>query len=351
MAPILCQSLSVIFCGSLLRKASMRYSQITKSSEMQHSRLSPEFVLNKYERIYGNMIAILDWIKKNEYLHKFEGFKLLDFLTFSWEYFAFGHKKGTIQDCYEAFASGSKVTCKYLAAGNQLSGNKAKMLNDLSKTYVEFATRGNSKIDSLIELGGGCGRNLIRGANELKGRFSEDVKFVNAEYSPQGRQISENLFEIYGMRKAAKAIEFDFNNSKKAVDSLMPYLENKNVAIYSASSLEQIPYISKSLFETLELFIKSSSSLTVSFCEPITWQLAGLMPRAITSNSHMMAKGIGLNRNLYAMVQDWIEFSEQGIYVDTVCPSIFYSNYHISGLKVRSCDKLLSYTWRPRLRN
>lgn len=321
---------------------------------MPKSKLNSEFVYRKYESIYDLMFQLLQFEEQHGFLSKSYEFELLDFLLFGWSYFTTtpivkGIRSFSVEDMLKDYQNNKEKMVKYLVNGCQHKCENLKTLhNDLSGSYIQFATGKNAQFDTLIELGGGCGNNLIRGFHELKESLNKkSCSIINAEFSAKGRELSCKLFEKYGMTDIAYALEFDHDNSEKNLESLKPYVQGKDTIIYTASSLEQIPVINKSFFETLEEIAGLASSLTISFCEPIAWQLAGMMPRSILNNSHEMTYYSGFNRNLYSSIQDWVDWSDREIFVHTICPSIFFNGYHISGIKVKSTDELKSFTWVP----
>ena len=307
-------------------------------------------VYDKYENIYGGMFSIFEAFEVRRRIPDSYSFELLDILLFGWNYMVSeagkGSKSASIATLYLAYQRNKEENVKYLLNGSQIKNeNFRSSCVDLSSSYMQFATNGDTGFDVLIELGGGCGHNLIRNFHELKDRLRENTHFINAEYSPTGRKLSDKLFEKYEMSENAFSIEFDYNDSGKSFESLESYIKGKDVIIYSASSLEQIPFIDKSLFETLERLASLSKTFTIAFCEPIAWQFPRMMPWPVLNNSQEMTYQIGLNQNLYSSVQDWVNWSDSGIFIHTVCPSIYFNGYHISGIKVQTCRDLKSFIW------
>lgn len=323
---------------------------------MSQFDLNAQDVYNKYETIYGGMLELFEAIEVRNRFTESYSLELLDLLLFGWNHMISESRKGvkasTIEDFYQAYQRNKEINIKYLLNGNQIkNGNFRSSCVDLSSSYIQFATCRGEGFDVLIELGGGCGHNLVRSFHELNNGLRENTHFINAEYSPKGRELSDKLFERYGMSEEAFSVEFDYNNSEKSIELLKPFIQGKDVIIYTASSLEQIPLVDKSFFEMLERLARLSKTFTISFCEPIAWQLTGTMPRYILNNSHEGSHRIGLNRNLYSSVLDWVDCSENGIFIHTICPSIFFNGYHISGIKVKSCNDLKSFTWTHASKN
>ena len=315
------------------------------------SKLNPTFVDDKYNYYY-ELIYFLYQSAINSRLIKKGDPESLDFALHCWSYIIYcvnnNVKKIKAGEAWDSYVNAKARKIQYLKRGfHPAEGNLNELYYDISQCVINFATQQNCSFDTLVELGGGSGHNLAK-ANMLFNQKTTNKKtYINAERSVKGLSLSKRIFSDFGM-KNAYSIPFDYYNSNDCIEALKPFVKDKNVIIYSAQSMEQIPNIERSFFETIEKLAAMSNSLSISFCEPIAWQLEGFLTDQIEKNSREMTDFTGLNRNLFAAVKEWLAWSEQGMVINAIEPSIYWNGFHVSGINIKKLPQGRSYLWEKR---
>ena len=315
------------------------------------SKLTPDFVGNKYNNIYDSINVLYQSAIIDGLLNKGDP-ESLDFALHCWSYIMYCLQNKIVKvkasEAWKSYEIAKKKNIQYLKRGFQpVEGNLNQMYFDISKSVIDFATQKDLSFDTLIELGGGSGHNLVK-AQQLFGEMGYQNKtFVNAERSIKGLSLSERIFADFGM-KNAYSIPFDYYNSSESIESFRPFVVDKNVVIYSAQSIEQIPNIERKFFKTIEKLAEMANSLSISFCEPIAWQLDGFLTQKIEKNSRENSDYIGLNRNLFAEAKEWISWSKQGMVINAIEPSIYWNGFHVSGINLKKVSQDTLYLWKPR---
>lgn len=309
-----------------------------------------ESVLNVYESIYRLLHdSYRICIKKGDF--RPGEIESLSFILHAWDFVigASGKSKVHYQDIIKSYSNSRDNQINYLAKG--LTPKQASLRDiytELSCSYLSFALQDCANIDVIIELGGGCGHNLIKAKNLFGSSFNNKTLFINAEISRNGRTLSERLFEDFKMSNTARSIKFDHNDALEDVNTLMPFIRDKDVVIYTASSLEQVTCLEYNFFQAIERIAMEAKSFRISFCEPIAWQLARYLPKDVSDNSRAMAEHSSLNTNLYSLAMDWVQNSKCGASISSISPSIFWHGYHISGINLTASHEINSYMWSKR---
>jgi hypothetical protein len=163
--------------------------------------------------------------------------------------------------------------------------------------------------DLIVELGSGWGWHIL--STWVCGG-PRAATYVAAEYTAAGRRAAASLAEL-DERLDFRAIYFDYHE---------PGLEGlgrrAHAVVFTAHSIEQIPYVEPGLFEVIS---GAAQRVTCLHFEPVGWQVEGHDGRG---SSREYAERHDYNRNLVAALRN--AESANRLTVDLVQPDVFGIN-------------------------
>ncbi len=189
--------------------------------------------------------------------------------------------------------------------------------------------------DVVIELGGGIGHNLVRVLNGSFINAPHKTLYVNAECNKNGLSISQDIFESMNYPRS-KNILFNYYDPMSSIPELLPLLAGKIVSLFTLTSIEQISYLPHEFNKFLIELSDITSSLEITFCEPVSFQYPQFIPSGLKEQNLHLANNFQHNLNLCELVHELID--QSGISLQSYYPSIFRikNGLDISGLKLIS---------------
>jgi hypothetical protein len=144
------------------------------------------------------------------------------------------------------------------------------------------------RTQAILETGSGWGHNLFR--LWLEGGPA-DVRYVAAEYTEAGRKVAERIGALEPqMRLEARA--FDYGHPEH-----FSLGELTEAVVFSVNSVEQIPYLSREVIDTLSGL---ADHVRCFHFEPVGWQVN---PDS-SSSSQEYAERHDYNRNLVSVLRE-----------------------------------------------
>jgi len=130
-------------------------------------------------------------------------------------------------------------------------------------TLAEFIASHAGRIDAVVELGSGIGRNLFMLASRLRRDGTGTLAFHACEYTSAGRDAAIRLSELGKCELLVHA--FDYRQPD------LSFLDRaQNVLFFSVHSLEQITIATESFID--EMLARTAMCYCLHF-EPVGWQL------------------------------------------------------------------------------
>ena len=130
-------------------------------------------------------------------------------------------------------------------------------------TVVAFVAAHRDSIDCVVELGSGFGRNLFYVDRALRNGSQEPIELHACELTRAGREVTRTLHRL-DLRTNLSVHSFDYH----APD--LSFLGcGRKVLFFSAHSVEQIPTLSRAVFEEM---LARSPDCRCFHLEPVGWQ-------------------------------------------------------------------------------
>ena len=258
-----------------------------------------------------------DEISKPEYKLGYTKMEMLDFLIKAWSDAASG--KTSCKECLNNWSKSREEEQKIYIYQQEREIKKKRLIAYQSNTCLDFALKGSQwKPDCIIELGGGCGHNLIRLNEKLP--KNKNLTYINAEYMEEGIKLGEKLFKDFEIWNG-KNVFFDYYNPTNSIKNVKNDIKNQKVSIITIASIEQIPYIRYEFFSFLREVSELAAECTVTFCEPVTWQYQGMLEDNIRRKNFRNGIKASHNTNLWPMVQSLA--TEGTVKICKIAPSLF----------------------------
>ena len=293
-----------------------------------------ERVTNKYDFIYSRMQDHWNVIKESQNLSIVDK---LDFISHAWG--SICKNNLDVSKNFQAWKGDFENTQVVYEYQNEKKVQVSRLEGSQSNNCISYVFNStNFDPDIVIELGGGCGHNLIRILENNLFKSDKIRYFVNAEYNSNGIELSKNIFEYVSQASKTRcsliAHHFDYYKSLDFFSAMSrDFLKDKKVLIFSLTSIEQIPTLPNSFIDFLRSMSESTESLSVVFCEPISFQVPTLINSRLLEQNKQLAINLKHNLNLVDLVASK-ESQSAGISVKSFVPSIFRikDGLDISGL-------------------
>ncbi len=272
-----------------------------------------------------------DNLNKSDYTLGYTKIEKLDFLIQAWSDAACG--KTLWKECFDDWAESREEIQKIYIYQQERTIKKKSLFEHQSKTCLDFVLKDSQwKPDCIIELGGGCGHNIIR----LNERLSQDEKmtYINAEYMEEGRKLGRTLFRDFEILNG-KNIFFDYYNPLNLLEDIKGDIKDQKVSIITIASIEQIPYMRYEFFALLRKISELSEECTVTFCEPVTWQYQEMLEDNIKRINFRNGIRASHNTNLWPMLQSLA--TEGTVKICKIAPSLFRQSdggLDLSGIQI-----------------
>lgn len=300
-----------------------------KSTETQAS--DHQRVTNKYRHIYRFMSKSWDYSVLH-YENQVRKDKLLDFLLFSW-----GKACRNQLEIDNNFLEWRNEHESGLSYVNQqgIKIKRADLFSWQSRTCLTFAL--NNQLwnpDVLVELGGGCGHNLIRASCGELSSILQKTYLLNAEFSQEGRELSDKLFKDFNIKRAS-SMEFNYYDSTLFFKRLKDNTIRKRVHLITVASVEQIRYLDFEFMKELKNLSKTCQNMLITFCEPITWQYSGLLNEKLAMENLRLSDKSKHNTNLWPIIQRSVR--ELDCKICKISPSLFRQSDNgldLSGIQI-----------------
>jgi hypothetical protein len=135
-----------------------------------------------------------------------------------------------------------------------------EILIDLLTDYIG---RNENKIDCVVELGSGFGRNLFALSAKLDSGIKKKVHFFSCEFTDSGKNACKELLKL-GSDIRMSVEHFDYYHPDF---TFIP--QGKNTLFFTSHSIEQIPVLNKKVFTAM---IQRAADCHCYHAEPVGWQ-------------------------------------------------------------------------------
>ena len=160
------------------------------------------------------------------------------------------------------------------------------------------------------------------------------MNFINAEISPDGVNLGNKILKEAGLEGSHYCFKYNHLDPYSLLEKIRPIIKGKKVILFTAQSLEQITYLKHEVFTFLEDISSYTKSTSISFCEPVSWQLTNLISSSQYKHNIQEANRTLHNRNLFELIQNWVLTSRKKPEISLLSPSIFRIGSDIAGIQI-----------------